>query len=959
MRLVDEFPDYPLISDKDFKDTVVSRKEFLDNSKDNNLLEHQKIIKRFLAPNTPYDSQLLYHGLGTGKTCSSIAVAENYKNIQGRNKALVIVGSDVLKQNYINELAGPCTGGIYQGIIEEYEIVQDRAKVRRTNKKVGKNYELTTYETFAKIIDNTPSSKMIEDYSDRIIVIDEAHSLREHKTKDDKKSIYSSFHRFLHYVKNCKILLLTGTPIWDQANEISSLMNLIIPLDKQLSSEKDFEEVFFDKEGKLIDEDELKDLFQGRVSYIREESDAKRIDMGEITKLKYTKVIDCPMSEKQLEVYKTLKQKKQGILIDKAAVSDFVFEDNTFGINGFKKNVKRNKNSKKTILPTFLMNLRNIKNIDERIDALSIYSTKFATCIRNILNDRKEGRVCFVYSPSVKGSGLLLLGAILRDVFRFTEVLHTTGEMNDIVDGNRFMTITGEVGSASISKMIERFNNVNNKYGNQIGVILASDTISQGISLKNIRAVNILRPHWNLSKTDQIEGRAFRYNSHISLSKEERNIKVYKYVSSHPTKIGIDYHTYKIAEVKDFKAAQIKRLLKEIATDCSFHKERNIREIDTDYSRVCDYDICNYTCDISLKEPISNTTYNLFYSENDINKIIKRLISNVFNQYSSLDLDSIIDRISTELGLDKDAYKDLIIVALTRLVSEKIEITSQYGIKSYLKEDYNIYFIDKYPTESENYLSSFYTTNLKRYSKRNLKDFITRKSKKKSIEKMCEFVKNPLKDIIDYNTKIVLYENLILNQLSEVEKKVLDNMKDITPYILLDDRRKVHINYYLGFRAHTVANPKIIPMGYTRVTNSQGNWRYLYDIQEETKILNEIKNKKEIQPRNNIVTKGGVTVTFNNNGSYNIKSSVSKRGQNCKTISKERLLIAVIESGYNKIPVNLKDKTRTELETIVKSDTLYDTIDTDSKTDDQLRSLLLPMLSKSNACDEFKLYFED
>ena len=43
------------------------------------LMTHQKIVKDYLSHSTPYRGLLLYHGLGSGKTCSSIAIAEGLK----------------------------------------------------------------------------------------------------------------------------------------------------------------------------------------------------------------------------------------------------------------------------------------------------------------------------------------------------------------------------------------------------------------------------------------------------------------------------------------------------------------------------------------------------------------------------------------------------------------------------------------------------------------------------------------------------------------------------------------------------------------------------------------------------------------------------------------------------------------------------------------------------------------
>ena len=41
------------------------------------LLSYQKLVRDYLLIETPYRGLLLYHGLGSGKTCSSIAIAES------------------------------------------------------------------------------------------------------------------------------------------------------------------------------------------------------------------------------------------------------------------------------------------------------------------------------------------------------------------------------------------------------------------------------------------------------------------------------------------------------------------------------------------------------------------------------------------------------------------------------------------------------------------------------------------------------------------------------------------------------------------------------------------------------------------------------------------------------------------------------------------------------------------
>ena len=107
-----------------------------------------------------------------------------------------------------------------------------------------------------------------------IIVIDEVHNLRE-QGKTSGLNIYNQFHRFLHVIEGCKILILSGTPMKDSVDEIASIMNLITPMDKQLPTGQTFINEYFDMEGpeifkvKQSKKRELKQVFKGKVSFLK------------------------------------------------------------------------------------------------------------------------------------------------------------------------------------------------------------------------------------------------------------------------------------------------------------------------------------------------------------------------------------------------------------------------------------------------------------------------------------------------------------------------------------------------------------------------------------------------------------------------------------------------------------------------------------------------------------------
>ena len=64
---------------------------------------HQMFVRNFMSNQTPYNGLLLYHGLGTGKTCSAISVCEEtrtYMQQLGISKKIIIVASPAVQENF-------------------------------------------------------------------------------------------------------------------------------------------------------------------------------------------------------------------------------------------------------------------------------------------------------------------------------------------------------------------------------------------------------------------------------------------------------------------------------------------------------------------------------------------------------------------------------------------------------------------------------------------------------------------------------------------------------------------------------------------------------------------------------------------------------------------------------------------------------------------------------------------
>ena len=106
---------YPTLDDPNFILKIAEKREFNNTKYDGEiypvesrgdelskipfeLSSHQLFVRNFLSFQTPYNSLLLYHGLGSGKTCSAISICEemrDYLNQLGISKRIMIIASNV------------------------------------------------------------------------------------------------------------------------------------------------------------------------------------------------------------------------------------------------------------------------------------------------------------------------------------------------------------------------------------------------------------------------------------------------------------------------------------------------------------------------------------------------------------------------------------------------------------------------------------------------------------------------------------------------------------------------------------------------------------------------------------------------------------------------------------------------------------------------------------------------
>ena len=264
---------YPQLSQENFNIKIAEKREFYDtrypeithddiekygnflcNEKEFELLPHQLFVRNFLSVLTPYNSLLLYHGLGSGKTCSAITVCEearDYHRQINRPQKIWVVAAPNVRENFklqlfderklkkINGLWNlrACTGNKYLKEINPMSLKNlSRERIIQEVKRIIKTYyTFLGYVEFSNLIEkirlSVKGSKareriLREKFSDGLIVIDEVHNIR-HSADNPKKKVGINLLRLVQIAQNLKLLFLSATPMYNSHEEILWLLNIM------------------------------------------------------------------------------------------------------------------------------------------------------------------------------------------------------------------------------------------------------------------------------------------------------------------------------------------------------------------------------------------------------------------------------------------------------------------------------------------------------------------------------------------------------------------------------------------------------------------------------------------------------------------------------------------------------------------------------------------------------------
>ena len=655
---------YPSIQSKDFMKTIAGKKEFWDiqgretgthtsfdnessarcNTKNFKVAPHQIFVKRFLSPQTPYNGLLLFHDVGVGKTCTAISIAEQYINVYEK-RVLVILSStlrdnfkkqifDITKYDMENHTANLCTGVRYADLVVNRHQMTKEEFAKAVDKIINKHYQFMGYKELFELckkirehIEKTErdqrkhegryKDKIAELFSNRLIVIDEAHNLRS--TSDEvNKRISHAFMDMVNNAQNTKLLLMTATPMFNDPREIVWILNILLTNDQRPNIKIG---ELFDKTGALTPtgKSKLQDVCTGYVSYMRgenpfsfpfriyprdigdkhlvrtpPESDILGQNIAPSRRSKEVQLIGTTMSPTQLLVYEdmlssipasydeddideletsTMPLQVQNLIQVCNCVFPQASSKITYGSTGFGQCFDRNKNKISYNNATEAKHGQFLKYDGD----LGKYAPKIKRVIDYLLKARG---IVFVYSQFYY-SGIIPLALALEHV-GYNKLGGNLGanlavdQRAPLIAGKRpnyvILSRDGDL-SPNNNKEIAILRSHENRYGDNIKVVIVSKIGTEGLDLKNIREMHLLDPWYNLNRAEQIIGRGVRTCSHIDLPKEQRNVTLFFHVVTHQDDEmeSFDQRVYRIAEMKQKNINKVEQILKSHAIDCAFN----------------------------------------------------------------------------------------------------------------------------------------------------------------------------------------------------------------------------------------------------------------------------------------------------------------------------------------------------------------------------------------------------
>ena len=494
------------------------------------------VMKKVAKGESDRRGMLLWHSVGSGKTCSAAGVMESFWDT---NRPIIFASSiDAIAANpdykfheCLLNLFPRFQQGEFKGRNNAESMALIAAAFKRRNIKFLSFAKLSN--RVVKAIEYKKTNKMkggaVEkshadilngegyvDLENAVLIIDEVHNLFRPLANQQKE------HKLLENEildprkhPNLKIVILTGTP-GDNIPDILKLINIIRrPTDPEI------------KTPNINDQNSLKNFkkeIRGMVSFFDMSNDNTKFPKTQDS----VDFIRTPMSQiqfaKYVEAYKGLTAEKKD----------------------FAKLAKGNKTGKYYEAARKYSNA--IFNFDKDM-ALSDFSCKLPYLLENIQKYPKEKQYVYsaFYAKRGYGEGVI---AMSKELNKLGYVNLTVAEAKKLNKAGKLppkgvkryiLVISTELGGSgdgetghNLGELLKIYNHPENKHGELIHLMLASQKYNESLDLKDVKHLHVYEPLVTMASDKQLIGRAVRFCSFANLPHNEWIVKVHRYIAEKP-----------------------------------------------------------------------------------------------------------------------------------------------------------------------------------------------------------------------------------------------------------------------------------------------------------------------------------------------------------------------------------------------------------------------------------------
>ena len=274
----------------------------------------QGFVQSYFTPQNPSKGMLLWHSVGTGKTCSAIAAAS--ASFERDGYTILWVTRTTLKNDiWKNMFDQVCNENIRKQIENGVKIPDEQAKRMRL---LSKSWSIRpmSYKQFSNLVSKQNSfydalvkkNGEADPLRKTLLIIDEAHKLYGGEDlssieRPDMKALMAALQNsyLVSGADSVRLLLMTATPITGNPMELIKLVNLTKPMADHMPEEfADFSDKYLNEDGRFTVAGERRylDDITGHVSYLNREKDARQFSQPIV------KFVNSPLVDDVKEIAK-------------------------------------------------------------------------------------------------------------------------------------------------------------------------------------------------------------------------------------------------------------------------------------------------------------------------------------------------------------------------------------------------------------------------------------------------------------------------------------------------------------------------------------------------------------------------------------------------------------------------------------------------------------------------------